>query len=63
MYYLDITDVVKPTDNHIVIAFQSAATYSIDQAKNYPYSVPGSGNYFKANRNFIRKCQSGLGLL
>ena len=45
---------------YMLTFLKSGATYSVRQANNYPYSVHGGGNYFPANRNFIRKCQSGV---
>ena len=41
---------------------QSAANYSMRMGKAYPYSIPGSGNYFNDSmRNFVRKTQSDFG--
>jgi beta-mannosidase len=48
--------------NHIDIAFESAANYSVRMAGAYPYPVQGGGIYFNdSNRNFVRKPQSDFG--
>eukprot|EP00118_Oscarella_pearsei_P012782 m.96584 g.96584 ORF g.96584 m.96584 type:complete len:146 (+) comp36913_c0_seq6:300-737(+) len=60
-YSFDIKDVSHASVNSIAVAFESAATYSIRQARNYPYNIPSSDPYFNAKRNFIRECQSDFG--